>query len=108
MFRTTTTIAAVFGLTAFAISVIAGLASGVAGPTVLGRAILCMLGCYMLGLFAGRLGEFVAIDYLKSYKDASPIMEDVSALIAREGGAGAAPTSAGGKEVAEGSSVAMV
>ncbi|HLO41927.1 MAG TPA: hypothetical protein VK176_12955 [Phycisphaerales bacterium] len=108
MFRTTTTIAAVFGLTAFAVSVIAGLASGIPGPTILGRAIVCMLGCYAVGLFAGRIGEFVASDYIKLYKDAAPILDDASIVVTRGGGAGAAPTSAGGKDVAEGSSVAMV
>ena len=107
MFRTTTTIAAVFGLTAFAVSVISGLASGVQASTTLGRAIVAMVACYFLGLFAGRVGEHIAADYIKLYKEARPVPAEPSDS-SRVGGAGAAPSFAGGTDAAEDSSVAMV
>lgn len=108
MFRTTTTIAAVFGLTAFAVSVLSGMAAGVNGSTILARAIVAMLGCYLVGLFAGRVGEHIAADYVKLYKEAKPIPAEASFEDSRGGGAGAAPTSTGGTDAAEASSVAMV
>lgn len=108
LFRTTTTIAAVFGLTAFAVSVLSGMAAGVNGSTILARAIVAMLGCYLVGLFAGRVGEHIAADYVKLYKEAKPIPAEASFEDSRGGGAGAAPTSTGGTDAAEASSVAMV
>ncbi len=108
MFRTVTTIAAVFGLTAFAVSVISGIASGLQGATVLGRAIIAMMVCYGVGLFVGRVGEHVAREHVEQYKAARPVAADPSAQTSRGGGAGAAPSVAGGRDAAEGPAVAIV
>ncbi len=108
LFRTTTTIAAVFGLTAFAVSVLAGLSATVAGSTVLMRAMVAMVACYLLGLFVGMVGEHVASDYVKMYKAARPIPAPAAGEVSRGGGAGAAPTSTGGTDVAEAKPVSVV
>ncbi|MCC6425376.1 MAG: hypothetical protein IT435_01015 [Phycisphaerales bacterium] len=107
MFRTTTTIAAVFGLTAFAVSVASGLLSGISGPTVLGRAIAAMMLCYVIGLFVGRVGEHVAREHIKMYKAARPIPGESVAGGVVGGGAGAALSSAGGTDAAEGQAVVV-
>ncbi|MCG3121642.1 MAG: hypothetical protein GIKADHBN_00010 [Phycisphaerales bacterium] len=101
LFRTSTTIAAVFGLTAFAVSVVAGLASGVPATVVLMRAIVAMVACYAVGRFAGHIGEHVAAQFIASYKAVRPIPADPSLGGDSGGGAGAAPVSTGGKEAAE-------
>lgn len=104
----TSAIAAVFGLTAFVVSVVCGLATAAPAPEALGRALVGMAACYAIGLFAGRVGEHVASEYLASYARSRPIQARPNDLELRGGGAGAAPTSAGGTDASEEFSVAVV
>lgn len=68
-------IAASFALAAFAVAVIAGLASGNPTRAILTDAILAMLACHLAGLFIGALMQRVINEHLDGYRAATPVPE---------------------------------
>jgi putative Mn2+ efflux pump MntP len=66
-------IAAMLGLSAFAIAIVAGLAAGNDASRVLSQAIVCMVVCQMVGWGVGLAGERVVSEYLESYRAARPL-----------------------------------
>ena len=67
-----TTIAACFALAAFAVAVVAGLASGNAAASVLGRAIAAMVVCYPVGLAVGYIAQRIVGEHIEAHKEAHP------------------------------------
>jgi hypothetical protein len=59
---------AVLGLTAFAIAVIAGLASGVDAASIMKRGIVAMLACYGVGAALGAVAGHAIREYLEDYE----------------------------------------
>ena len=59
---TATTIAGSFGLAAFAVAIIAGLASGNAASSILLRALMAMVICYPVGLAVGLVAQRIVND----------------------------------------------
>jgi hypothetical protein len=53
----TKVIAATFGLTAFAVGIVAGLLAGNPPETILMRALLALVGGQIFGLIVGSIGE---------------------------------------------------
>ncbi|HRJ50091.1 MAG TPA: hypothetical protein PKU91_06140, partial [Phycisphaerales bacterium] len=107
LFSTASAIAAVFGLTGFVVAVVCGLWTAAPAHEALTRALIGMAGCYAIGLFAGRVGEHVASEYVVSYARSRPIPARSSDLDPHGGGAGAAPTLAGGTDASEENSVVV-
>jgi hypothetical protein len=66
------TIAACFALAAFAVAVVAGLASGNPAASVLGRAIAAMVICYPAGLAVGYVAQRVISEHIEAHKEAHP------------------------------------
>lgn len=66
---------AVLGLTAFVVSVAAGLFAGAAGPDVLARAIVSMLVCYVVGALLGWVAGYAIRDFVAGYHRAHPITD---------------------------------
>jgi ABC-type proline/glycine betaine transport system permease subunit len=73
-------IATAVGLGGFAVAVIAGLAAENPGQVVLGRAIVSMMGCYVLGQIVGAGAENVVRRRVESYKSAHPIPDVLTAI----------------------------
>ena len=69
-------IAAICGLSGFAIALIAGLAADNPADTVLSRAIVAMLVLHILGWIVGSIGERTVVESLNQYKKLNPIPED--------------------------------
>lgn len=76
-------IATASGLSGFAVAVLAGLAADNPGQVVLGRALVSMLGCYVLGQMLGAGAENVVRRRIEAYKEAHPA-PDVFSTIAEE------------------------
>jgi len=79
-------VATVFALSAFAVAVIAGLYAGNAAGTVLWRAIIAMLVCQVLGMFAGSLIERIITEHAARYSAEHPVprlpsKDDVVAVV---------------------------
>jgi hypothetical protein len=66
-------IASVFSLCGFVVAVLAGLKAGSTTTHVLTTAILAMLACKAIGLWAGRAGERVVREFVESYQKANPV-----------------------------------
>ena len=73
-------IATAAGLSGFAVAVIAGLAVENPGQVVLGRALVSMMGCYVLGQILGSGAENVVRRRIEAYKSEHPA-PDVMAVI---------------------------
>lgn len=71
--RSSSVIAGCFALSAFAVAVSAGLVSDNPAAQVLGRAIMCMLVCYPVGLVIGMVCVRVISAHVKAYRLANPI-----------------------------------
>lgn len=69
-------IAGCFALSAFAVGVLAGLASDNPAPQVLGRAIICMLVCYPVGLVIGMVCVRVIAAHVEAHRKANPIPDE--------------------------------
>jgi hypothetical protein len=61
------------GLCAFAIAVICGLAVDNPGETILGRAIVAMLGAQVVGFIVGSVCERTVGEAVEAYRAARPI-----------------------------------
>lgn len=73
-------IATATGLSGFAVAVLAGLAVENPGQVVLGRALVSMLGCYVLGQMLGAGAESVVRRRIEAYKQAHPVPDAFSAI----------------------------
>ena len=69
----TRVIASVFGLCGFLVALLAGLRAGASTPSTLLTAIVALLACRGLGLFAGWCGERAVVDFLDTYRKARPV-----------------------------------
>jgi tetrahydromethanopterin S-methyltransferase subunit C len=67
-----TTIAGCLALAAFAVAVVAGLATSNAASTVLMRAIIAMIACYPIGLAIGLIAQRVVQDQIRAVQQANP------------------------------------
>jgi len=70
-----TTIAGCFALAAFAVAIVAGLASGNAASSILVRAILALVACYPLGLMIGLIAQRVIQDHIDAHRADHPTPE---------------------------------
>jgi len=66
-------IATSFALVSFATAAIVGLYVGNDLYTVVGRAVVIMFGCYIIGLGIGRVAQWVVDDHIHRYQHAHPI-----------------------------------
>lgn len=71
--RSSSVIAGCFALSAFAVAVLAGLATDNPAAQVLGRAIVCMLVCYPVGLAIGLVCVRVISAHVEAHRQANPI-----------------------------------
>lgn len=78
MTLTTTTrlIATCFALAAFSVAIIAGLAADNPGTTVLTTAIICMIGCQLIGLVVGAVAQRAIDEHLSRYRAKNPIPKE--------------------------------
>lgn len=72
-------IASCFGLSGFAVAVVAGMASGNEGSRVLTVALCCLILCHIVGLAAGLIGESIVNEYMKNYRQGRPFVGPGSA-----------------------------
>jgi hypothetical protein len=79
-------IAGCFGLTAFAVAVIAGLIADNPMMDILARSAIAMCICYPLGFLVGLIVEHVIAQHMRDFVEANPV-PDSSALDAVGGGA---------------------
>lgn len=63
----------VFGLSAFAVAVFAGISSGNGASQVLVNAIVCMLICYAVGTLLGMIAERTVAEHASGYAAARTI-----------------------------------
>lgn len=66
-------IATAFGLSAFSVAVVAGLAADNPAHITLGRALVSMIVCHVLGQFIGAGAENVVRRRIDAYKRAHPV-----------------------------------
>ncbi|USN98605.1 MAG: hypothetical protein H6810_10590 [Phycisphaeraceae bacterium] len=64
--------AAVLGLTAFAVAIVAGLMNGGDGRSILTRALTCMVVCYPVGLVLGAVARHAVDEHTSAYKRDHP------------------------------------
>lgn len=69
-------IAACFALVAFAAAVVVGLAAGNPAGTILWRALVAMLVCWVAGALVGYLAQRAVQVQVESYKTRNPIPPD--------------------------------
>ena len=70
-----TTIAGFFALAAFAVAIVAGLASGNAAQSVLTRALLAMIVCYPIGFAVGLIALQLVNEHIDVHRAAHPTDE---------------------------------
>lgn len=77
-------IAAIFGLTGFAVAVVSGLASGGDASTTLSRALIVLPICFAVGLLAGWAIRAAVMEHVGDYRDVNPIpsVEDKASVVA--------------------------
>lgn len=68
-------LAGVMGLLGFATAALVGLWVGNPGVLILGRALVAMLVCSVLGRLIGYAGFKAVSDFLERYKEESPVPE---------------------------------
>lgn len=66
-------VAATFALAGFAVALVAGLGAGNAPTRVLTAAVVSLVGCHLVGLAVGAVGERVINEHLESYRAAKPV-----------------------------------
>ena len=69
------TIAGLFALAAFAVAIMAGLASGNPAQSVLMRALLAMVLCYPVGLAVGLIAQQLVQDHVEAHRASHPADE---------------------------------
>lgn len=77
-------IAAIFGLTGFAVAVVSGLASGGDASTTLSRALIALPICFAVGLLAGWAIRAAVTEHVGDYRNGNPIpsVEDKATVVA--------------------------
>lgn len=70
-------IAFVFAITAFALAIFVGMAAGDSAEAVLGRALLVLFVCHLIGLAIGGAITHVLNEYLRKYEAEHPIPDVV-------------------------------
>lgn len=73
-------IAGAFGMTAFAVAIISGLAVNNPASDILYRALISMVTCYAIGLIIGIVGEYVIQEHMRQYREAEPIPDSQAAI----------------------------
>lgn len=73
-------IATAVGLSGFAVAIIAGIAAENPGQVVLGRALLSMMACYVLGQLLGSGAENVVRRRVEAYKSDHPVPDVMAAI----------------------------
>jgi putative Mn2+ efflux pump MntP len=68
-------VAGCFALSAFAVAILAGLASDNPTAQILQRAVISMFVCYPVGLLVGMVCERVIIAHIKEHQLANPVSE---------------------------------
>lgn len=66
-------IAACIALTAYAVALVAGWASGVPGPTVMLRALVAMAVCYFIGSVLAAMAIHAIREFLDRYEQDHPV-----------------------------------
>ena len=66
-------IAGSIALVAFMIALAMGVAAGNDATTTVGRAIIAMLSCYLVGLGVGMVGQRTVDEHLEHYRRENPI-----------------------------------
>lgn len=74
-------IGGVLGLTGFSTALFVGMAIGNPAITTLGRGLLCMIACYMVGRILGSMGATAAGEFLTKYKADRPPPEPPAELL---------------------------
>lgn len=72
-------VAGSLGLAAFAIALLAGLGSGAEADVVLGRAVISMFVCFLIGYAVGLVGERAVSEAAQKYRDDNPIEDSAVA-----------------------------
>lgn len=68
-------VAANFGLCAFAVAIVSGLATGNTPAHVLAAALFALFICHFIGLAIGTIAERVVAEHITAYRDAHPVPE---------------------------------
>jgi|GEM_PF-3848589 len=71
-------IAGALGLTGFTIAIIAGMSVGNDASAVLTTAMLCMFGCYIVGLLVGHMAHRVLQAHVEEYRASHPVAGHVA------------------------------
>lgn len=69
------------GLTGFSAAVFVGILAGNPGVTTLGRALLCMLACTLVGRLLGSMGATAAGEFVDRYKSEHPAPNPPARLV---------------------------
>lgn len=77
------TIAGIFSLSAFTVSVLAGLSSGNDAASILVRALIAMAVCYPVGLAAGFVADRVVREQIEQHRKTHPDEERAEGGAAR-------------------------
>ena len=70
-------IAGCFALAAFAVAILAGLASENPASSVLGRAVMAMVVCYPVGMVIGMVCDRIILAQVEAQQHANPLLEPV-------------------------------
>lgn len=89
---TSRVIATIFALVSFAAALIVGQQAGNPAVTVLSRALLIMLACYVIGRLIGAIANTTVNDHIERYRADHPMPEGMDELEAQATGT-AAPNS---------------
>ncbi len=76
----------VFGLAAFAVAVVGGIAAGNAAPRVLMTALVSMMVCYFVGTLLGMIAERTVAEHASGYAEARSIPSIPKAEVAQRAG----------------------
>ncbi|MCC5822969.1 MAG: hypothetical protein JJU44_06745 [Planctomycetes bacterium] len=71
----------VLGLTGFSTALFIGLVAGNPALVTLGRGIVCMLVCYLVGRVLGSMGGTAAGEFIEKYKSDRPAPEPPQQLV---------------------------
>jgi len=71
-------VAALLGLGAFAVAIVAGLASGSESAGLLMRAVMSAAACYLVGAALGAAGERTMREHAERHRESNPVPEPPS------------------------------
>lgn len=70
------TVAGCFALAAFAVAIVAGLATGNPPHVVMWRALLALVACYPVGLAVGLVAQHIVEQHVEAHRVANPDTSD--------------------------------